>query len=71
MSWSVVALILGVTWVLPVMYAIKWYYMNKMFSRQNLQGLDLKQVHNKLLEQAGESEPINTDTPAKGYAAEG
>jgi len=68
MSWQWVTIILGVIWVLPVMYVIKWYYMNKMFSRSNLQGVDLKQTYTDLLEQANEIDP---DQPTEPYAAEG
>jgi len=71
MSWSLVALILGCVWVLPVMYIIKWYYMNKMFSRNNLRGVDLKATHDELLRQAGELEPLQQDDTTASYPAEG
>jgi len=53
------------------MYFIKWYYMNKMFSRQNLQGLDLNRVHTNLLAQAGELDPIGSEERLKPYTDEG
>jgi len=70
LSWQLAALILGIVWVLPVMYLIKWYYMNKMFSRNNLQGIELRQVHQGLLEQAGELEPLKAEQPTEPLPTE-
>jgi hypothetical protein len=59
MSWEIVVLILGIFWIIPFMYVIKWVFMSRMYKNASLK-------HQKEIESA-----MMDEQPTERFLAEG